>query len=80
MAPCGRRAGRGCEVLRRIFMWKIKHIFDGDYGCEERLPGEGPKVSVTLVNESGEEKQVTVEDAWLIENGLDVGSKWPVEI
>ena len=36
--------------------WKIKHIFDGDYGCEERLPGEGPKVSVTLVNESGEEK------------------------
>ncbi len=44
--------------------WKIKHIFDGDYGCEERLPGECPKVSVTLVNESGEEKQITVEDAW----------------
>ena len=60
--------------------WKIKHIFDGDYGCEERLPGEGSKVSVTLVNESGEEKLVAVEDAWLIENGLDVGSKWPVEI
>ncbi len=60
-------------------MWKIKHIFDGDYGCEERLPGEGPKVSVTLVNESGEEKQVTVEDAWLTENGLDIGSEWPVD-
>ena len=58
-------------------MWKIKHIFDGDYGCEERLPGEGLKVSVTLVNESGEEKQVTVEDDWLINNGLDVGSEWP---
>ena len=60
--------------------WKIKHIFDGDYGCEDRLPGEGPKVSVTLVNESREEKLVAVEDAWLIENGLDVGSKCPVEI
>ena len=61
-------------------MWKIKHIFDGDYGCEERLPGEDPKVSVTLIDESGEEKQVTVEDAWLTENGLDVGSKWPGNI
>ncbi len=61
-------------------MWKIKHIFDGDYGCEEHLPGEGSKVSVTLINESGEEKQVTVEDAWLTENGLDVGSEWPGNI
>lgn len=33
--------------------WKIRQIFDGDYGCEERLPGQGPKVSVTLVDESG---------------------------
>lgn len=61
-------------------MWKIKHIFDGDYGCEERQPGEAPKVSVTLENESGEEKQITVEDAWLTENGLDVGSEWPIDI
>lgn len=21
--------------------WKIRQIFDGDYGCEERLPGQG---------------------------------------
>lgn len=21
-------------------MWKIKHIFDGDYGCEERSESE----------------------------------------
>ena len=26
-------------------MWKIKHIFDGDYGCEERLESENPKVT-----------------------------------
>lgn len=41
---------------------------------------QGPKVSVTLVNESGEEKQVAVEDAWLTENGLDIGSKWPLNV
>ena len=32
-------------------MWKIKHIFDGDYGCEEHSESENPKVTVTLVNE-----------------------------
>ena len=58
-------------------MWKIKQIFDGEFGCEELAPGEKPKVSVTLVNETGEEKYVSVEDEWLLENGLDVGSIWP---
>ena len=58
-------------------MWKIKQIFDGEFGCEDLAPGEKPKVSVTLVNEAGEEKYVSVEDEWLLENGLDVGSIWP---
>ena len=58
-------------------MWKIKQIFDGEFGCEELAPGEKPKVSVTLVNEAGEEKYVSVEDEWLLENKLDVGSIWP---
>ena len=58
-------------------MWKIKQIFDGEFGCEELAPGDKPKVSVTLVNEAGEEKYVSVEDEWLLENGLDVGSIWP---
>ena len=35
-------------------MWKIKQIFDGDFGCEELAPGERPKVSVTLENEEGQ--------------------------
>ena len=42
-------------------MWKIKHIFDGDYGCEERLESENPKVTVTLVNENDKKKIVSVE-------------------
>ena len=23
-----------------MMAWEIKHIFDGDYGCEELQPGE----------------------------------------
>lgn len=57
-------------------MWTIKQIFDGDYGCEELAPGQKPKVSVTLVNENGEEERVSVEDEWLARQGLDVGSVW----
>lgn len=57
-------------------MWKIKHIFDGDYGCEALQPGERPKVSVTLIDEQEQTKVVSVEDDWLVANGLDVGSEW----
>lgn len=60
-------------------MKKIKHIFDGDYGCEALEPGQGPKVSVTLVTETGQEEYRSVEDAWLTKMGLDVGSVWPEE-
>ena len=60
-------------------MWKIRHIFDGNYGCEGRLPGQAPKVSVTLADEDGNERYVSVEDAWLTERGLDVGDIWPEE-
>ena len=58
-------------------MWKIKQIFDGDYGCEELQPGQKPKVSVTLIDDKGNEQYKTVEDEWLTKNGLDVGSLWP---
>ena len=51
-------------------MWKIKHIFDGEYGCEELTEGQRPKVSVTLINEKEEETCFSVEDSWLTEHGL----------
>jgi hypothetical protein len=57
-------------------MWHIKHIFDGDYGCEERSETDEPKVTVTLENEKGEQIFESVEDKWLIDNNLDVGSVW----
>ena len=61
-------------------MWIIKQIFDGDYGCEELQPGQKPKVSVTLENEDGEVRYVTVDDEWLTENGLEKGAVWPLEV
>ena len=60
-------------------MWKIKQIFDGDFGCEELMPEEKPKVSVTLENEEGQTKFISVEDAWLMDRGLNIGDAWPVE-
>ena len=57
-------------------MWKIRHIFDGDFGCEEQDSDE-MMVSITLANEAGDEKLETVPDAWLVKNGLEVGSEWP---
>ena len=60
-------------------MWKIKQIFDGDFGCEELAPGERPKVSVTLENEEGQTKLVSVEYEWLSDNGLNVGDAWPMQ-
>ena len=60
-------------------MWKIKQIFDGDYGCEELKPGEDPKLSVTLISDGENEKYVQTTDKWLTEKGFDVGSVWPEE-
>ena len=57
--------------------WKILQIQERDYGCEERLPDEKTKVIVTLQNESGEQRELIVEDDWLYEHGIDEGSIWP---
>jgi RimJ/RimL family protein N-acetyltransferase len=56
-------------------MWKIIHIFDGDYGCEEQ--SGPPMVTVTLANKAGEQKVLRIPDFMLTKNGLDVGSIWP---
>ena len=37
------------------------------------------KVSVTLENEEGQTKFVSVEDEWLTEKGLNVGDAWPMQ-
>ncbi len=57
-------------------MKTINHIFDGDFGCEESNKNK-PTVSVTLIDENGQEEYITIEDEWLQRHGLDVGSEWP---
>ena len=56
-------------------MWRIVQIFDGDYGCEEILPGEKPQDSVILENEAREQKIVTVDDEELSERGISEGDR-----
>lgn len=46
-------------------MWKLKQIFDGEYGCEERQPGEKEKCLVILANEEGEEKTFEANGDWI---------------
>ena len=60
-------------------MKRIKQIFDGDYGCEERVANGKAKVLVILEDEEGRETTLSVEDAWLLEQGLDEGDRWPEE-
>lgn len=58
-------------------MWKIRRIFDGEYGCEERMLGEEMKCLVVLENEECLTKEVMAEDKFLTENGLNEGDIWP---
>lgn len=58
-------------------MWKIRQIFDGEYGCEERMPGEEMKCLVVLENEECLTKEVMAEDKFLTENCLNEGDIWP---
>lgn len=61
-------------------MWIVKHIFDGDFGCEERLKGEPLMVLVTLESDEGRTTQINVSDEWLWSNGIDEGDEWPYYI
>ena len=36
-------------------MWTIKHIYESDFGCEERMPNELLTVLVVLESDTGEE-------------------------
>ena len=45
-------------------------------GCQDSCR----KFLVTLTDEKGNERYVSAEDAWLTEQGLDVGDYWPCEL
>lgn len=67
----------GC---RENGMWKATKILEGDYGCEERMPGEPKNVIVYLADESGNEIQKLVDDDWRYENDIVPGSNWEYEV
>ena len=48
---------------------------DLNFGCEERVEGESVMAVVTLMNPSGEEFIVKVEDAMLYECNINEGDK-----
>ena len=52
-------------------MWRIKQIFDGEYGCEERPDEEKARCVVTLENERGERRELSVYNDWLKEKHLE---------
>ncbi len=61
----------------KIMEWTVKRIQEGDYGCEERSAEERNQVIVTLENEDGTIRQLTADNDWLYETGIDEGSLWP---
>ena len=61
-------------------MWTIKEIFESDYGCEERMPGEPLLVCVCLESDDGRLCQFEVADSWLNAQELAEGDEWPEDI
>ncbi len=55
-------------------MWKVTHIYDDDYGCEERMPGDKKKAILYIVNDDGVEKQIKVDEDYLAEHFILEGS------
>ena len=61
-------------------MWIIKEIYEADYGCEERMPGEPLMIGVMLECDDGRIANVEVADIWLSNNELKEGDEWPEDI
>lgn len=61
-------------------MWTIKHVYEADFGCEERMPGEPLTELVVLESDTGEVSQIEVASQWLAFMELDEGDEWPEEL
>ena len=46
----------------RVQMYTITHIYEADFGCEERADGAKAKCVVYLEDENGRQRHVEVED------------------
>ena len=69
-----------CEIRQRIVGYTITHIYEADFGCEERPDGAKAKCVVYLEDEAGKQYHIEVEDEWLTANGIEEGSVWTGEL
>lgn len=70
---------RSCKIYERrlrVVVYKVTHIYEADFGCEERADGAKAKCIVYLEGEDGRQRHVEVEDEWLTANGIEEGSIW----
>ena len=51
----------------------VKHIYEADYGCEERPAGYKPKDIVVLSDDSGVEIRLEIADEELVSKGINEG-------
>ena len=54
-------------------MWKVTHIYDDDYGCEERPDDYIAIDRVILRDESGSEISMEISDSELYEKNINEG-------
>ena len=64
----------------RVQVYTVTHIYEADFGCEERADGAKAKCVVYLEDENGRQRHVEVEDEWLTANGIEEGSSWKENI
>ncbi len=53
--------------------YTVLAIYEDDYGCEERRPGEEPQVLVALRDCAGGERMCRQADAWLYRQDIREG-------
>ena len=68
------------EGGQSIVAYTVTHIYEADFGCEERVDGAKAKCVVYLEDENGRQRHVEVEDEWLTANGIEEGSSWKENI
>lgn len=54
--------------------YKVKEIYEADFGCEGLPEGQRLKVVVRLVDMDGNETSIQAEDEWLIKQDINEGS------
>lgn len=55
--------------------YTVKHIYEADYGCEERPAGYKPKDIVILTDDSGAEIRLELPDEELVAKGINEGDR-----